>query len=164
MNAASQSPKTTPTSHLLIRISLGIVYFHFGFLKFYPDFSPAEVLATYTSQNMVSYQLDPQTVLFIIAVMECAIGIGFLFGVFMRTVAVLFTFHMISTFVPMLVLPEYAFKFVPFAPTMEGQYIIKNLVLLAAGWAVLAPYFRGFRLFPRHASEASLSTSTTHTT
>ena len=153
MDAPDQPPDPTPTSHLLIRISLGIVYFHFGFLKFYPDLSPAEVLATYTSQNMVRYQLGPQTVLFIIAVMECAIGIGFLFGILMRTVAVLFTFHMISTFVPMLVLPEYAFKFVPFAPTIEGQYIIKNIVLVTAGWAVLAPYFRGSRTRPHHADD-----------
>ena len=78
----------------------------------------------------------------------------------MRTVAVLFTFHMAATFLPLLVLPEYAFKFVPFAPTMEGQYIIKNLVLVSAGWAVLAPYFKGFRLFSRPHRTPSTSTPT----
>ena len=119
-----------------------MIYFHFGFLKFYADLSPAEVLAAYTSQILVSYQLDAASVLQLVAVMECAIGLGFLFNVFMRTVAVMFTFHMAATFLPLFVLPEFAFKFVPFALTIEGQYILKNLVLVAAGWAVLAPYFR----------------------
>ena len=132
----------TPASHHFIRVSLGLIYFHFGFLKFYADLSPAEVLAGYTSQILVSYELDAATVLRIVAILECAIGVGFLFGIFMRTVAVLFTFHMIATFLPLFVLPEFAFKFAPFAFTIEGQYIIKNLVLVTAGWAVLAPHFR----------------------
>jgi uncharacterized membrane protein YphA (DoxX/SURF4 family) len=159
------STDSKPLSHLFIRISLGIVYFHFGFLKFYPDLSPAEVLAMYTSRNMVSYHLDPRTLLFLIAVMECLIGLGFLFGWFMRINAVLFTFHMISTFMPMFVLPEYAFKLAPFAPTMEGQYIIiKNLVLLSAGWAVFAPYFHGFQLSPRRFFKSTSSSTHTQTT
>lgn len=49
---------------------------------------------------------------------------------------------MIGTLVPLFILPEFAFKFFPFAPTTEGQYILKNLVLIAAGWAVVAPHFR----------------------
>ncbi len=159
-----ESSNSQPASHLFIRISLGVVYFHFGFLKFYPDLSPAEVLAIYTSQNMVAYRFEPRTLLFMIAVMECVIGLGFLFGRFMRTTAVLFTLHMISTFIPMFVLPEYAFKFAPFAPTMEGQYIIKNLVLLSAGWAVLAPYFRGFQFILRRFLKTSPSSKNTQTT
>lgn len=47
-----------------------------------------------------------------------------------------------ATFLPIFLLPEFAFKFVPFAPSLEGQYILKNLVLVSAGWAVVAPYFR----------------------
>lgn len=162
--SSPDSTDSRPLSHLFIRISLGLVYFHFGFLKFYPDLSPAEVLAIYTSQNMVSYQLDPRTLLFLIAVMECVIGLGFLFGWFMRINAVLFTFHMISTFMPMFVLPEYAFKLAPFAPTMEGQYIIKNLVLFSAGWAVFAPYFRGFQFLPRRFFKPASSSTHTQTT
>jgi hypothetical protein len=37
-------------------------------------------------------------------------------------------------------LPELTFKFLPFAPTLEGQYILKNLIFVAAGWTVLFPY------------------------
>ncbi len=47
---------------------------------------------------------------------------------------------MIGTFSPIVVLPELAFKIFPFAPTMEGQYILKNVVFVAAGWGLLAPY------------------------
>ena len=149
-------PEKTPASHHLIRVSLGLIYFHFGFLKFYADLSPAEVLAGYTSQVLVSYELDAVSVLWIVAILECAIGLGFLLQIFMRTVAILFTFHMIATFLPLFLLPEFAFKFVPFAFTMEGQYIIKNLVLVTAGWAVLAPYFRR----PKRGVESASSEST----
>lgn len=138
----------------LIRISLGLIYFHFGYLKFYPDLSPAEVLAGYTAQILSSYAMNAHTVLLVVAVLECVIGLGFLFNICMRWVAVLFFFHMAATFLPLFVLPEFAYKFVPFAPTIEGQYILKNFVLVAAGWAVFSPHFRGWSLLPRRRREA----------
>lgn len=143
-NAPSPAESLRPSigSTHLIRVSLGLIYFHFGFLKFYPDLSSAEVLASYTSQIMSSYRLESATVLLIVAVLECLIGLGFLFNRCMRLVAVLFSFHMAATFLPLFVLPEFVYKFAPFAPTLEGQYILKNFVLVAAGWAILAPYFR----------------------
>ncbi|MEZ5305156.1 MAG: DoxX family protein [Verrucomicrobiales bacterium] len=152
---SSADLRPSATSANLIRVSLGIIYFHFGYLKFFPDLSPAEVLAGYTSQILCGYSLDSATVLLIVAVLECVIGLGFLLNVGMRWVALLFFFHMAATFLPLFVLPEFAFKFPPFAPTIEGQYIIKNLVLASAGWAVFSPHFRGFRLpFSRQAQPA----------
>lgn len=129
-----------PVSHHLIRLSLGLIYFHFGFLKFYPDLSPAEVIASYTAQKLSWHWLDAAACLRIIAFLECLIGVGFLLNVWLRWVGVLFFFHMAATFVPMFILPEFAFKFAPLAPTIEGQYVLKNLVLVSAGWVLLAPY------------------------
>jgi len=123
----------------ILRLSLGIVYLHFGFLKFYPDLSPAELLAEQTIMILSGQVLNAQRALIVLAVLETAIGLGFLFGVFRRTVFVLFTFHMLGTLMPLFVLPEYAFKIAPLAPTLEGQYIIKNIVFLAAGWTILLP-------------------------
>ena len=143
----------SPASHLLIRLSLGLIYFHFGFLKFYPDLSPAEVIASYTAQKMSLYWLDSVTVLWLIAVLECVIGFGFLFNLWLRWIGLLFYFHMAATFVPVFILPEFAFKFAPLAPTIEGQYILKNFVLMAAGWVLLAPHFREFKCLRRSASK-----------
>jgi hypothetical protein len=54
----------------------------------------------------------------------------------MRVVFPIFILHMLGTFLPVFLLPELAFKYVPLAPNLVGQYIIKNLVFIAAGWAL----------------------------
>jgi hypothetical protein len=67
------------------------------------------------------------------------IGLGFLLGLAPRWLPFLFFAHMAGTFTPIFMFPELAFRIEPFAPTLEGQYILKNLVFVAAGWTVLAP-------------------------
>jgi len=138
----SDNAGATWTSLDAIRLFLGLIYFHFGFLKFFPDLSPAEVIASYTAMKLTGFGMQAAGALWWIGLMECVIGLGFLFKVFMRVTGVLFLAHMTATFLPIFILPEYAFKFVPFAPSIEGQYILKNLVLVSAGWAVVAPYFK----------------------
>lgn len=122
-----------------LRIALGLVYFHFGFLKFFPDLSPAELLASQTIMRASLSWLDAQSALWWLAILECTIGAGLLFNRCMRCVFILFLFHMLGTFLPLFLLPELTFKFAPLAPTIEGQYILKNLVFVAAGWTVIAP-------------------------
>ncbi|MCA9259416.1 MAG: hypothetical protein KDA61_09465 [Planctomycetales bacterium] len=120
-------------------MALGIVYFHFGMLKFFPDLSPAELLATQTIMAVSFNWLDAHDALFVLAVMETALGLALLLDVFPKTTFTVFMFHMLGTFAPLVVLPEFAFKIAPFAPSIEGQYILKNLVFVAAGWTVLYP-------------------------
>ena len=146
----ASTPHSTGTSSAVrrrgsIRIALGINYFHFGFLKFYPDLSPAELIASYTAQRLSLYWISASTTLQIIAVMECTIGCALLFNIGLRWVAPAFFFHMAATFLPLFLLPEVAFKFAPLAPTIEGQYILKNFVLVSAGLVVFAPHLRFLR-------------------
>ena len=122
-----------------MRISIGLVYFHFGMLKFFPDLSPAELLASQTIMRLSGGALDASTALFYLAIMECVLGLALIFNVGMRLAFGLFLIHMLGTFAPLFVLPELTFKISPLAPTMEGQYILKNIVFVAAGWAVLWP-------------------------
>jgi len=130
-----------PRSPDLLRIALGFVYLHFGLLKLFPDLSPAEMLASQTIMRLSWSWLDAYTALRLLALFECAIGLGFLFNVAQRWLPFLFFAHMAGTMTPLFVLPELVFKIEPFAPTLEGQYILKNLVFIAAGWTVLAPHF-----------------------
>lgn len=139
-------------SPTFLRIALGIVYFHFGILKFFPDLSPAEMLASQTIMSLSWQWLDAHSALRVLAIFECAIGAGLLLNVFMRTTFVLFLLHMIGTFLPLYYLPEYAFKVSPLAPTLEGQYILKNIVFVAAGWTVLMP-----NVLPRKASPEAIA-------
>lgn len=123
----------------IVRITMGLVYFHFGFLKFFPDLSPAELLASQTIIRLSLSWLDAETGLRILALLECTLGIVLVFGIAKRWVLGLFAFHMLGTITPLFVLPELTFRVAPFAPTLEGQYILKNIVFIAAGWAVLLP-------------------------
>lgn len=74
------------------------------------------------------------------------IGIGFLFAVARRWLPWVFFVHMFGTALPLFILPEFVFKIAPFAPTLEGQYILKNIVFVAAGWTVLVPQLRSSRV------------------
>lgn len=120
----------------LLRATLGLVYFHFGLLKFFPDLSPAEMLAGQTIVRL-GFTIDASYILFILGGAECAIGALLLLGVLPKLAAALMLGHLVGTMAPLWVLPELTFKFAPFAPTMEGQYILKNVVFFAAGLMIL---------------------------
>ncbi len=126
----------------LLRYALGIVYFHFGLLKYFRDLSSAELIAEQTIMKFSLYAFDAHTALLFLATFEVIIGLGFLFNFKPKLIFCLFLLHMAGTFIPLFVFPEIAFKFAPFAPTLEGQYILKNIVFLAAGWAVLYPQIK----------------------
>jgi uncharacterized membrane protein YkgB len=136
---ASATATANPGPPTFLRLAAGFVYFYFGLLKFFPDLSDAELLAGQTLIRLSLRWLDANTAIFWLAVIECTIGLSFLFNIGMRWTFFLFLAHQVSTFIPLFILPELTFKFVPFAPTMEGQYIMKNLISVAAGWTVMLP-------------------------
>lgn len=126
----------------LLRISLGLVFFWFGVLKFFPDLSPAVDLATKTIDKLTLGRVDSNIAIPLLAAWECLIGLGLLFGVFMRTTLLLLILQMAGTLLPLIFFPGEVFSRIPFAPTLEGQYIIKNAVLISAG-IVLGATVRG---------------------
>jgi len=127
---------------LLLRISLGIVFFWFGFLKFFPGLSPAQDLATRTIETLSFGLIRPEVSIYILAVWECLIGLGLLIGRYMRVTLLLLFVQMLGTVSPVLLFPAEVFTRIPYAPTLEGQYIIKNLVLVSAA-LVLGATVRG---------------------
>lgn len=127
---------------LLLRISLGIVFFWFGVLKFFPDLSPAQDLATRTIDVLTFGLISPTVSINVLAAWECLIGLGLIFGLFMRVTLLLLFVQMVGTILPVFFFPAEVFTRIPYAPTLEGQYIIKNLVLISAG-LVLGATVRG---------------------
>jgi uncharacterized membrane protein YkgB len=115
----------------LLRISIGLIYIWFGALKLIPGASPAEPLIRETLSFL---PLD----LFIpfLALWEIVIGLGFLSGRFMRLTILLMFLQIIGAVSPIILNPEAVFVSFPFVLTLEGQYIIKNLVLIAAAIVV----------------------------
>jgi uncharacterized membrane protein YphA (DoxX/SURF4 family) len=129
----------------ILRISVGVIFFWFGFLKFFSGLSPAQELAAKTI-DILTFELVPTKIaLMTLATWECAVGLGLVFGVFLRTTLFLLWLQMIGAAAPLFLFPNESFTHIPYAPTLEGQYIIKNLVLVSAGLVVGATV-RGGRL------------------
>jgi uncharacterized membrane protein YkgB len=129
----------------LTRVSLGIVFLWFGALKFFPGLSPAEGLAARTIERISGGLVGQSSALLMLAIWEVLIGLGLLTGRFLRITLLLLFLQMPGTLVPLFLFPEQTFTAIPYAPTLEGQYIIKNLVLVSAA-IVVGATVRGGRL------------------
>lgn len=116
----------------LLRWAIGINYFWFGILKFFQGLSPAENLAKDTIRVLTFGWIPDEINLMLLAVWEVGIGIIFLTGRFTRFGAQASILHMIFTFMPLFFFPEISFSHAPYGFTIVGQYIVKNLVFLAA--------------------------------
>jgi uncharacterized membrane protein YphA (DoxX/SURF4 family) len=118
---------------VLLRVSVGVVFFWFGILKFFPALSPAEDLAARTISTLTFGLIGPQISLPVLAAWEVLIGVGLITGLFMRATLLLLVLQMLGTITPLFLFPTETWTVFPIAPTLEGQYIIKNLVLVSAG-------------------------------
>ena len=120
---------------LMLRVSLALIFIWFGILK--PlGLSPAAGLVMATVAWMPFF--SPLTWLAIIGWWEVAIGLTFLTRPTLRVAIALLALQMVGTLMPLFMLPEVTFQagHIPYAPTMEGQYIIKNLLIISAALVV----------------------------
>ena len=113
-----------------LRFSLALVFIWFGLQKMF-NLSPAEELVTQTV-----YWFDPSWFVPFLGGWEVAIGICLLWKPLLRAGLLLMAVQMVGTFLPFLLLPEVVFGAQPYLLTLEGQYILKNVVLIAAGMVV----------------------------
>jgi len=120
----------------VVRVALGIVFLWFGILKFFPGVSPAETLAARTIEELTFGAVQPEASLPVLAAWESAIGIGLILNRWMRGVLFLLAVQMAGTFTPLILFPSETFTVWPIVPTLEGQYIIKNIVLIGAAMVV----------------------------
>lgn len=116
---------------LLGRISLFVIYFWFGILKVL-GISPAEPLVNNLFDQILAGILPFDVFSRGFGLFECGIGIIWLFPKFTRISLYILLFHMVSTFLPVLLLPNDTWHSW-FTPTLVGQYIIKNFALIALG-------------------------------
>ncbi len=117
----------------LLRISVAIIFLWFGGLKLFPNLSPAEGLATRTIEVLSFGIVTPDISLPVLAIWEIIIGLGLLSGKFMRSTLLLLFLQMMGTVTPLALFPDEVFTVFPVGLTLEGQYIIKNMVLISAG-------------------------------
>lgn len=139
----------------VVRVALGIVFLWFGVLKFFPNLSPAELLAARTIEALTLGTVHQEVSMPVLATWESLIGIGLILGVALRAVLFLLAVQMIGTLTPLVLFPSETFTVFPIVPTLEGQYIIKNLVLIGAAMVVGATV-RGGRIVPEPPRDAEV--------
>ena len=119
----------------IARVAFFVIYFYFGILKVF-DLSPATPLAEALTRQTIGLQYF-DTAYIILAVFECLIGVLFLVPKATRVVIPLLLVHMLIVCSPLILVPHLAWVH-PFVPSLEGQYIIKNVALIAVAIGVVA--------------------------
>lgn len=119
----------------IARVSVFLIFFWFGFIKLL-GISPASPLAEALTEKTVGLQYF-DTLFTAIALLECLVGILFLFPKATRIVIPLLLFHMAIVCSPLVLVPEFTWQQF-FVPTLEGQYIIKNAVVIAVAIGIAA--------------------------
>ena len=136
-----------------LRIALAVIFLWFGALKLVPGLSPAEDLAGRTIEALTFGSVPAAIALPVLALWEVAIGVGLLLDRWMRVTLLLLFVQMLGTVTPLFLFPDETWVRFPLVPTLEGQYIIKNVVLAAAA-IVLGATVRGGRLTPEPVTSA----------
>jgi putative oxidoreductase len=129
----------------LLRVSLGCVFLGFGFLKFFPMVSPAEQLVMDTTSTLTFHLVPGSVSIIAIAVLECVIGLWLLSGRALRGAMYLLAIELVGILAPVVVLGDKLFSGPHNAPTLQGQYVLKDVILVAAV-LVVAATVRGARL------------------
>lgn len=120
---------------LIARIAIFIVFFWFGALKLL-GLSPAGPLAEALTERTIGLEYFDVLYVFL-SVIECLIGILFLFPRAIRIVFPLLLVHMVVVCSPLLLVPDLVWTSW-FVPTLEGQYIIKNIIIVALAISLAA--------------------------
>ncbi len=129
----------------VLRIAVGAVFLGFGVLKYFHGISPAENLTKATT-HLLTFGLVPGSVSIVaIATLECFIGICLLADRFMRLAIWLLAIEFVGILSPLVLLPGRLFSGPHNAPTLEGQYVLKDVILVGAAMVIAAGTFRGGR-------------------
>ena len=126
------------TAHSItaLRVSLGLVILAFGALKFIPGASPAEDLVMRTTDVLTLGLVSGTVAVVATAVLETFIGITLLTGIGLRAGLVAMTGWLVGIMTPVVLFP--ADMFPGFFPTLEAQYVLKDVILAAAAAVVAA--------------------------
>lgn len=146
----------TNHSTAMLRWSLGLVFLLFGVLKFVPDASPAEDLSVRTLDQLTLGLVEGDAARILIATMEVLVGLSLLTGLYLKLGVILLGIVTIGIMAPLALFPGEMFPGPKHTPTLAAQYVIKDIVLAAAG-IVVALRVRGAKMVvdeaPRHEEE-----------
>ncbi|WP_433162376.1 DoxX family protein [Kribbella sp. CA-247076] len=119
----------------ILRVSLGLIFLGFGVLKFFPGASPAEALVMRTVDTLTLGIVEGRNAVLLTALMECFIGLTLMTGKFLRTGLLVLGLSLVGIMSPLVLFFGDLF---PGTPTLEAQYVLKDIVLAAAGLVIAA--------------------------
>tara|TARA_R110002050_G_scaffold14313_7_gene45275 strand:+ start:46115 stop:46555 length:441 start_codon:yes stop_codon:yes gene_type:complete len=125
------------TNNNLLALSIGLVYLLFGVLKFFTSLSPAEDVAIQTINRLTLGLVPAQISITFLSIWESGIGIFLILNWYRKTTILFALVHITMTFTPLFLSPEIIFSNASLAPTLLGQYIFKNIIIVAALITVL---------------------------
>jgi len=131
-------------SLMLLRWAVGVIFLYFGALKLFPGYSPAESLVMETIKVMTFDLVPGRTGVVFTGAIECGLGVLLLTGWLRRLTIYALGLQLLGILAPLVLLPTRLFDS-PATPTIEGQYVLKDIILVAAGM-VLATTISGGRL------------------
>jgi uncharacterized membrane protein YkgB len=118
------------------RLALFVVFFWFGFLKIF-GVSPAKDLVSHLHRVTISNLISAEPFFIFLGILECVIGLIWLFPQLTKMAFFLFLCQMFTTFLPLIFLTSETWQ-ENYGLTLAGQYIIKNVVLVASAYTVYA--------------------------
>ncbi|HEX2034813.1 MAG TPA: DoxX family protein [Chloroflexota bacterium] len=127
-----------PRSVVWLRLSLGLVFLGFGALKFVPGLSPAEDLVEQTVGALTGGLVPEDAGRLLVAIMETAVGLSLLTGRLLRLGLAVLGAAMVGILSPLVLFADQLFPAPLRAPTLEAQYVLKDVVLLSATLVVAA--------------------------
>lgn len=125
------------------RISLFIIFFWFGLLKIISTSAANPLVESLLNKTLPFIGFD-QFIIFL-GIWEMIIGIAFLIPRKEKIAIAILIPHMATTFMPLILLPQIAWQSF-LVPTLEGQYMIKNLLIISLAFNIL--------IFAKHESIA----------
>jgi putative oxidoreductase len=130
----------------VLRVAVGAVFLGFGVLKYFPGVSPAQNLTEATTHILFLGLVPGRVAMIGVATLECFIGAALIAGRPMRLALWLLGFEFVGILSPLVLLPARLFSGPHHAPTLEGQYVLKDIILVGAAMVIAAATFRGGRL------------------
>lgn len=128
--------KVTDPKLRKLSFTIGLIFFYFGILKFFPSYSPAEDLGVSTIEALFAGFFSAKISIVLLAILEVSIGICLMANLFIRTIVITSLAHLVLTFTPFLLFPEQTFAGSFITPSLLGQYIFKNIIIIAALFAI----------------------------
>jgi uncharacterized membrane protein YkgB len=116
----------------LLRVSMGAIILGFGFLKYFPGASPAEHMVLTVNRDLTFGLLPDRATLILFATFECFIGLSLITGLGLRVIIYPVAVWAVGILSPLVLMSNELFSGPDHTPSLEGQYVLKDIILLAA--------------------------------